>query len=298
VKSELLDMPRAAASGEAVAVPAIARRTSVLWTPSAAGTACEVMGHRIANVMLADAATILAAAASLRRKTRVVFVNAHVATSAAADPGYREVVRSADIRFADGSGLALAARMCGEPLADNVNGTDMLPLLARAAMRTGVRIYLLGGVPGAAARSAETLARLGLGAALAGTHHGYFERGGAAEAAVIDDINRSGAGILLVGFGVPLQDQWLAANSDRLQVPVLIGVGGLFDFFSGRVSRAPAILRTLGLEWTWRLALEPGRMWRRYLIGNAVFLWHAARFAAIRRLRSLGRAPLDQALSR
>ena len=77
-------------------------------------------------------------------------------------------------------------------------------------------------------------------------------------------------------MGVPLQDQWIERNQHRITVPVLVGVGGLFDFFSGRVSRAPGLLRTLGLEWTWRLAQEPKRMWRRYIIGNAAFLARAA----------------------
>ena len=162
----------------------------------------------------------------------------------------------------------------------------MLPLLAAEAARCGVRIFLMGGIPGAAEKSAECMNRLGLGAAIAGSHHGYFAQGSPDETAVIDEINASGADIVLVGMGVPIQDIWVAANATRLRAPVLIGVGGLFDFYSGAKSRAPRLLRTLGLEWTWRLALEPGRMWRRYLIGNVVFLSHATAIAFRKRLNA------------
>ena len=239
----------------------------------------DVLGFAIANVELDRAAADLAMAGQQKRACRVVFVNAHVMDCAWADPAYRQTVASAEVRYADGSGMAIAARLAGDALADNVNGTDMLPLLAAEAVRNGVSIFLLGGAPGAAAGSAASITAQGYPHAIAGTHHGYFEAGSADETRVIERINASGASILLVGMGVPLQDSWIERNAHRLDVPVQVGVGGLFDFFSGKVSRAPEILRTLGLEWTWRLALEPGRMWRRYIIGNATFLARAALWA-------------------
>lgn len=262
-----------------LSVPVLARRSS-LWSGNASGGTVDVMGHALADVTLADATTDIIDRAAAGRRARVVFVNAHVVTSALDNHAYRETVATADLRLGDGSGLALAARLAGDALGDNVNGTDMLPLLAAEAQRRGTSLFLLGGIPGAAAASADTIARLGCTGAIAGTHHGYFAHASAAEHAVIDAINASGAGIVLVGMGVPIQDEWIARNAARLTAPVLIGVGGLFDFFSGRRSRAPKLLRTLGLEWTWRFALEPSRMAHRYLVGNAVFLTHALRCAA------------------
>ena len=255
----------------------VARRSSLLWSsaPGAART-IDVLGLPMENVRLADAASDLIEAGREGRQIRVVFANAHVMNCAAADPAYRQTVASADWRYADGSGLAIAARLAGNYLADNVNGTDLLPLLAAQAVRGNATMFLLGGAPGAAAGSASTLAARGFPQAIAGTHHGFFEKGSVDEDRVIAQINASGASVLLVGMGVPLQDQWIERNAHRLQVPVLVGVGGLFDFFSGKVTRAPEMLRTLGLEWTWRLALEPRRMWRRYLLGNGVFLARAA----------------------
>ncbi len=258
-----------------------APRSSLLWRPRAAADAVgskhlELLGLDIDNVDLDRAAADLAEAGRLARESRVVFVNAHVMNCAWADRAYWDTVASADIRYADGSGLAVAARLAGDALIDNVNGTDLLPLLAAQAVDKGVTIFLLGGAPGAAAGSAATIAAQGLPHAIAGTHHGFFDKGSAEEAAVIERINTSGASILLVGMGVPLQDCWIERNAHRVKVPVQVGVGGLFDFYSGRVSRAPSILRTLGLEWTWRLAQEPGRMWRRYIIGNVTFMARAA----------------------
>lgn len=266
-----------------------ARRSSLLWRRRAAASKqLSVLGLDIDNVDLDRAATDLVAAGRLGRNARVVFVNAHVMNCAWAEPTYWDTVASADIRYADGSGLAVAARLAGDTLIDNVNGTDLLPLLAAEAVKNGVSIFLLGGGPGAAAGSAATIAAQGLPHAIAGTQHGFVEQGSAEEAAAIERINASGASILLVGMGVPLQDCWIARNAHRIHVPVKVGVGGLFDFYSGRVSRAPSLLRTLGLEWTWRLAQEPGRMWRRYIIGNVTFLARASAHGVKSRWRAAG----------
>lgn len=264
---------------------------SLFWQRDAVSpVAARVMGMALERTTLAAATSKLAADAAGRRQKRVVFVNAHVVNSAWRDASYWETVADADMRLADGSGLAIAARLAGTPLPDNVNGTDMLPLLCREATVRGQRIFLLGGVPGAAERTAHTMAAHGGPGTIAGHHHGYFAHDSAEEAEVIARINASGASILLVGFGVPVQDTWIARNAARLDARVLIGVGGLFDFYSGRVSRAPMLLRKLGLEWTWRLAQEPQRMWRRYIIGNVVFLGRAAACAMQARVAGPDRA--------
>ncbi len=124
---------------------------------------------------------------------------------------------------------------------------------------------------------------------IAGAHHGYIDSPADKQAA-IDEINASGASILLVGMGVPVQDLWIARNFDALRTPVVVAVGGLFDFFSGNVSRAPTLLRSIGCEWIWRLLQEPGRLWSRYLIGNVAFILRALAFVA----RERSEAPRHQ----
>ena len=130
---------------------------------------------------------------------------------------------------------------------------------------------LLGARDGIAAAAAASMTARTPGLVVSGTHHGYIAEP-QAEARIIDTINASGAGIVLVAMGVPAQELWIARNRHRLTAPVVIGVGGLFDYYSGRIARAPLPLRKAGLEWAWRLAQEPRRLARRYLLGNVEFM--------------------------
>lgn len=260
-------------------------RSAALWHPETAQSSptLSLFGVTIANTNIDAATRDLILAARYNRPTRVVFVNAHVVNEMASNTTYWHIVASADRAYADGSGLAVAARMVGTPLADNVNGTDVFPRLARAASESEIGIFLLGGVPGVADAASKRLDKLRIGGAIVGTHHGHFLKEGAEQDAVIAAINASGAKIVLVGLGVPIQDQWIATNMHRLTAPVVIGVGGLFDYFAGRVSRAPHALRVIGMEWGWRLMLEPRRLAHRYLVGNIKFLGHATREALAQR---------------
>lgn len=266
-----------------------AKPSSGLWRASPeSGRHVGLFGLALENTSLAGATGDLIGAAKNGRRTRVVFANAHVVNTLHEDAAYRAAVASADRIYADGSGLAIAARLSGRPLADNVNGTDMFPLLCQEAIRAGLKIFLLGGKPGIAKRAAATLEAFGLGAAIAGVYHGYFVHGSREEDEVIARINASGADIVLVGFGVPVQDTWVQENAGRIAAPVIAGVGGLFDFFAGTVQRSPKIMRSAGCEWVWRLMMEPQRMARRYLVGNATFLRHAV--AERRRIARFRRA--------
>ncbi|MEL6316573.1 MAG: WecB/TagA/CpsF family glycosyltransferase [Pseudomonadota bacterium] len=214
---------------------------------------------------------------------KVFFVNAHCFNVAHSDPRYRRALKEADLTLPDGSGVALAARMLGRSFTENLNGTDLFPHLCRAAAAAGASVYFLGGAPGAAADAARAAERLAPGLRVAGTRHGYFSR--AEEPEIVAEINASGADIVLVALGVPAQELWIARNRERLAARSLLGVGGLFDFAAQRVTRAPAWVRRLGCEWAWRLAMEPRRMARRYLLGNPLFLWRAALHAVVQRAR-------------
>ncbi len=205
----------------------------------------------------------------------VNFVNAHCINLSRSHSGYAATLRDSDTLLPDGAGVRLAARLAGTQTGDNLNGTDLFPDVCERAAARGVSIFLIGGSPGvAAAAAAEMQARVP-GLQIAGTQHGYF--GDAENDAVIETINASGAAILFVGFGVPRQELWIARHRDRIDVPVLLGVGGLFDYYSSRIPRAPLALRRVGGEWLWRLWQEPRRLARRYLVGNTVFIGRALR---------------------
>lgn len=237
----------------------------------AAPATVRLFGLAVTDTTRAEAAAWMVDRAVRSVRTEVAFLNAHCVNVMSRDAAYRAALGRATRVLADGAGVRLAARAAGVRLADNVNGTDLLPLLCREAARCGTPVFLLGGREGVAAEAGRRLTLAHPGLVVAGTHHGYLADG-AAEDAAIAAIEASGAAILLVGLGVPMQELWIARNRHRLAPAVVAGVGGLLDYYSGRIPRAPAALRRLGMEWAWRLALEPRRLAGRYLAGNAAFL--------------------------
>lgn len=204
----------------------------------------------------------------------VQFINAHCVNVAQTDRAYREVLDRADFLLPDGSGMAVAARLAGRELGENLNGTDLFPELCRCAAERGQSIFLLGGKAGIAAAAAQAMQERYPALNIAGTRHGYWSA--SEEDAVVAEINASGAAIVLVGLGVPTQEIWIDRIRDRLMARVVMGVGGLFDYYSGAIPRAPLALRKIGCEWAWRLAQEPRRLFVRYVIGNPRFLAAAA----------------------
>lgn len=231
------------------------------------------------NMMNAPQDRAIAALMRAGRST-VHFINAHCVNQAAENQAYRKALQGADVLLPDGSGIALAARMSGEKLVDNLNGTDLFLPLCAAAAAEGKSIYLLGAAPGVAQAAADRASDMIPGLQIAGTRDGYFGSDQTDE--VIDRINASGADILLVAMGVPMQELWVERHRAALAPRLVMGVGAQFDFHSGRVSRAPKFLRRIGAEWVWRLAIEPRRMAKRYLLGNPVFIGRALRQAVAR----------------
>jgi len=233
----------------------------------------ELLGLSITNVTMERALEMVMDCAGERHTMH--FVNAHCINIAAKDPEYHRILSQADALFADGSGIRFAGKWLGTPIIDNVNGTDMFPLLCQACARSGKRLFLLGAAPGIAQQVADWTKEHTGSEVVAGYHHGFFSS--AEESSVVESIHSSGADLLLVAMGVPAQEKWIARLRDRLDVPVCMGVGGLFDFYSGSISRAPKWMRSVGIEWVWRLCMEPHRMWRRYIVGNVVFIVRIAR---------------------
>ncbi|NDW32431.1 WecB/TagA/CpsF family glycosyltransferase [Yangia sp. PrR007] len=236
---------------------------------------CALPTREVIGLPVVDAtaqATIEAVLAPGRRT--VAFLNAHCANVMARDTSYADALRQADMILPDGIGVDLTARMTGQRLTANLNGTDFVPALLRTARQRGLSVFLFGGTPGTAERAADRLCRDLPGLRVVGTRDGFS--GAADETAAIDAINASGADILIVAMGVPRQDVWLARNAERLAPRIRLGVGALLDFLAGNVRRAPVAIRRARCEWVWRLAIEPRRLAGRYLIGNATFLARAA----------------------
>lgn len=236
------------------------------------GDEVVLLGVRFDRLSRSEVLAVLAGALGSQRALKVYIVNAHTVNLAWSDPVFRETLNGADVLLNDGSGIQIASRVAGRPFPDNLVGTDLVPQLCGLAVEREVGIFLLGGRPGVPERAAEGLRLLAPGLLICGTRHGYFAP--EEEAEIRETINRSGAGILLVAFGNPLQEIWIHRNAPQLKCDLCLGVGGLFDHLSGRLRRAPLWMRRAGIEWIHILLSQPHK-WRRYLIGNPLFLLRA-----------------------
>jgi N-acetylglucosaminyldiphosphoundecaprenol N-acetyl-beta-D-mannosaminyltransferase len=194
--------------------------------------------------------------------------------SHARHPELLDVLRNSELVTADGFPIVWLSRIAGKPLQQRVCGSDIAPLLARRASETGLSLFLLGGAEGVAERTGRLLQAENPGLVIAGTAAPMVRTAGpglaaciADDEALVEQINASGADVLLLGLGNPKQELWFNRNRHRLQVPVSIGVGGTFEFITGGVSRAPAWVRRGNLEWLYRITQDPARLWRRYARG-------------------------------
>jgi N-acetylglucosaminyldiphosphoundecaprenol N-acetyl-beta-D-mannosaminyltransferase len=188
---------------------------------------------------------------------RVITVNSEYIIAARYQPAFAAILRSASLAIADGAGVVLAARLLGTPVRGRVTGTDLLVPLAQRAARAGWRVFFLGAAPGVAGAAAQELQRQAPGLVVAGTWSGSPRPVDDAEA--LRQIGEAHPDILLVAYGAPQQDFWLERCLCHTPATVGMGVGGAFDFLSGRKARAPRVLQRAGLEWLYRLWREPWR---------------------------------------
>ena len=211
-----------------------------------------------------------------RSKVRAHFCTVATLVAAADDGRLRAVLNSAEVVAADGMPVVWLARRQRRD-AERVCGPDVTPALADRGRALGLRHYFYGGAPGVPVRLAEEMARQYPGIQVAGSHSPPFRTLTAAEdEAIVRMINDARPDVVWIGLGSPKQEFWAADHQARLDAPVILAVGAAFDFHSGTVNRAPRLLQRAGLEWLFRLASEPRRLWRRYTITNLRFAWLVA----------------------
>lgn len=240
----------------------------------------DIAGLPIDNLTASQAIQWIVDRLETGAPAQVSFINAHCVNVACSDPEYRNVLQQSALNLADGIGLRIAGQITGTAIRENVNGTDLFPMLCQALQQRRKSIFLLGGGPAIAAGVAEWVEAHYPGTRIAGYRNGFFET--QQESQITREIKESGADLLLVAMGVPRQEVWIARHLEDCGVQVAIGVGGLFDFFSGRIPRAPMWMRELGLEWLFRFCQEPTRLFNRYLLGNWIFLWRVVTYVAMR----------------
>lgn len=202
-------------------------------------------------------------------QTPVAFANANLLNVARRDPDLRRAFKSFVV-FNDGLGTDIASKLIhGRPFPENLNGTDFLPaFLGRTAH--SFRVFIFGGLPGVAQRSASNLARRYPRHRFVGFHSGYGWEDD--DGSVVRKIRDAKADVVLVGLGVPKQENWLLRYLDATECRLGFAVGAFIDFSAGRIPRAPDSVRHMRLEWLFRLALEPRRLFKRYVIEGAAFL--------------------------
>ena len=203
----------------------------------------------------------------------------HTVMACQEDPELRAAVHGATFTVPDGQPLVWALKALGHRLPERVYGPELMERACARAAQTGRRFYLYGGRnPGAVVQLARNLRLRHPGLRIVGGHSPPFRAlTSAEEDDVVSEINRSGADVVWVGIGVPKQEKWMARMRERLDAPVLVGVGAAFDFHAGLVPQAPDALQRVGLEWAFRLIHEPRRLWRRYLRYNPRFVLGFAR---------------------
>ncbi|WP_296739333.1 WecB/TagA/CpsF family glycosyltransferase [Mesorhizobium sp.] len=229
-----------------------------------------ILGIPVLAIRWDDAIELLARLVAERRFTKVSFLNAHNANIAYGDPVFAEALDDFLI-LPDGVGVDIAAKLLyGAPFPDNLNGTDFVPAFLQASKRP-LTVALLGATRVNAEAASVKLSALAGQHNFVVVHDGYFSA--AQEPEIVGRIAKLRPDVLLVAMGVPRQELWIARHIDARHCTLPIAVGALLDFLSGTVPRAPLWMRRLRLEWLYRLWIEPGRLWRRYVVGNPVFLW-------------------------
>jgi N-acetylglucosaminyldiphosphoundecaprenol N-acetyl-beta-D-mannosaminyltransferase len=218
-------------------------------------------------------------------RTHVVFINAAKLVKYHHHPELQQAIERADLLLADGMPIVWASHLFGKALPGRVNGTDLMEALVAEAERRQYGVFFFGGTEDVLQAAIREFRRRHPSLIVAGARNGYFNDDEVP--AIIDEVNQSGAQILLVAISTPQKELWVDRNLGSLEVAVAQGVGGSFDVIAGLVPRAPLWMQRSGLEWFFRFLQEPGRMWKRYLETNSLFIWLVLKdFFRSRRLRT------------
>lgn len=250
----------------------------------------NILGVGVSAVNMQQALDQLACWIEHGERTYVVVCPVYTVMMCQEQPALRQIANRAGMVTPDGMPIVFLSRRLGNPHVGRVYGPDLMLAFSEMAAQRGYTSFYYGGAEGVPERLAEVLCARFPGLQVVGTHAPPFrDLTGEEDDAVIEMINAANPDVLWVGLGSPKQDYWMARHRDRLNARVIVGVGAAFDMHTGRIPQAPRWMQRSGLEWLFRLASEPGRLWRRYLIYNPLFMLYVAL-----QLLGLRRLPLDE----
>ena len=239
------------------------------YHPLLASRRAEFLGAPLHLVTMAETLDLADEAMTLRKPMHHTVVNVAKLVSMQKNAELFEDVASADLINIDGAGVVYGARLFGIEVPERVAGVDIMENLFRLCAERGFRPYLLGAEASVLNAVVDRLHREYPTLEIAGRRDGYFKA--EQEAEVVDDINESGADCLFVAMPTPRKERFLKQYRNRLLPNFTMGVGGSFDVYGGKVSRAPRLVQMVGLEWLYRVLQEPGRLWRRYYETNTAY---------------------------
>jgi N-acetylglucosaminyldiphosphoundecaprenol N-acetyl-beta-D-mannosaminyltransferase len=231
----------------------------------------EVLGCAVDVVTMAEAVERAEQAIHTRETCQHVAINAAKLVKYQHDETLRSALDGCELATADGQAVVWASRLLGRPLPERVAGIDLMEALLHVAGAKGYRVFLLGARPAVVDRARQDIVTRFPELVVAGSHHGYFRTD--EEDEVVALVAAAAPDILFVALETPAKELFLARNRARLGIPFVMGVGGALDVLAGERRRAPEAFQRLGLEWLFRLSQDPRRLARRYVVGNAKFIW-------------------------
>ena len=248
----------------------------------------NILGVHVGTQTIQELIDYIIASVEAGDRILLGYVNIHTINLAQQQHWFKDYLNRVNRTFCDGYGIKLGARLLGHHIPERYTPPDWLPKLASICTNNGYRMFFLGANPGVAEKAAHQLMSLFPQLNIVGTHHGYFDKSPESpeNEGILENINMLNVDILVIGLGMPVQERWLLENWPRLNCRVALPVGAAFDYLAGSIPRAPCWITDHGLEWLGRLLFEPGRLWKRYVVGIPVFLFNIIR-------QRLGLYPLD-----
>jgi len=231
----------------------------------------NILGVPVNAVVLDEALDNIENVIEERKQIHIGVVNAAKIVNMHRNPALKEDVLASDMIFADGMAVVWASKILGRSLPERVTGIDLMYGLLQRAHEKQFRVFCLGASEAVSEEVERQIKENYPRAILAGRRNGYFKEN--EEESIAQSIADAKANILFVAITSPKKEQFMARWNDLMNVNVVHGVGGSFDVMSGKVERAPAIWQKYGMEWLYRVKQEPGRLWKRYLVTNTLFLW-------------------------